>query len=70
MTYDTDSITVRVKAGEANLYELSAKQIQCSIDLTGKTEGEYTVPVSVALPQGYELVKDISVTLKLVETSK
>lgn len=56
VSYDSAEIDVRVKGTEQELEELSASQISASIDLNGKTAGDYTVPVSVSLPDGYELV--------------
>ena len=37
------------------------------IDLAGKDVGDYTVPVSITLPQGYRLVNDVSISVHLRE---
>ena len=65
--YDSAEIEVRVQAAEKELEELSGSQISASIDLSGKAEGDYTVPVNITLPEGYELVDNVSVSVHLLE---
>lgn len=65
VTYEVDSIQVRVREGTADLTQLKASDIKASIDLTGRTEGSYTVPVTVTLPSGYELVDQVDTAVKL-----
>ena len=36
------------------------KDIKASIDLDGKKEGSYEVPVEIVLPDGYETVEDVT----------
>ena len=67
VSYDSAEIDVRVKGTEQELEELSASQISASIDLNGKTAGDYTVPVSVSLPDGYELVDSVEISVHLRE---
>ena len=42
-------------------------QVTARIDLAGKDVGDYTVPVSITLPQGYRLVNDVSISVHLRE---
>lgn len=63
--YEIDSIQVRVREGTADLTQLKASDIRASIDLTGRAEGSYTIPVDITLPSGYELVDQVDTTVKL-----
>lgn len=49
------------------LEELNEEQLLLSIDLNSKETGIYEVPVQVELPEGYELVKNVTAE---VEVSK
>ena len=72
LTYDQPAISIRVKASDKKLDAFNpAQMIQASIDLTGRAAGDYTLPVNVKLPDGYELVDDIqaAVHLKKAETT-
>ena len=40
------------------------------IDLTGKTAGEYTIPVTITLPDGYEQVEEVQATVQLNQADK
>ncbi|MBS6194682.1 MAG: hypothetical protein KH828_03760 [Clostridiales bacterium] len=66
-TFGQDTLQVRVKGREADLEELLAEEIQASIDLTDKTEGEYTVPVTITLPEGYMQVESVTTTVQLTK---
>ena len=50
------------------LEELTGSQITASIDLNGMTEGDYTVPVNISLPEGYEQVDSVQVSIQLRAT--
>ena len=58
VSYNKEKISIRVKGTEANLNALKVEDIKAVIDLTGKTAGEYTLPVTITLPEGYEQVED------------
>ena len=61
VTFETAQIEVRIKAEDGSLEEFEAeKDIRAFIDLEGKEEGNYEVPVNIALPDGYEVVDDVS----------
>lgn len=66
VAFETDKIEVRVKKAEG-LEELNEEQLLLSIDLNSKETGIYEVPVQVELPEGYELVKNVTAE---VEVSK
>lgn len=65
VSYDYTTVAVRVKRTEAAKEDLKLSDILVSIDLTGKTAGEYTLPVTVELPEGYELVEDVNLTVRI-----
>ena len=59
-------MTVRIRGTGKNLDDLKESDIRLSIDTSGYTaEGEYNVPVDVTLPEGYELVDDVTVKVTL-----
>ena len=61
VTFETAQIELRIKSDTENMDDLDAKKdIKLSIDLDGKKEGNYEVPVKVVLPDGYETVEDVT----------
>lgn len=67
--FDTDKIEVRVKAAEGSLEDFDEKDIKAVIDLEGKKEGSYEVPVKVKLPKGYELLEEVMTDVTISEIS-
>ena len=67
VSYSSAELAVRVQGTEQDLEELKASEIGASIDLTGKTEGDYTLPVNISLPDGYELVETATINVQLRE---
>ncbi len=65
VSYDNTKIPVRVKRTDSAKKDLSTSDIELSIDLSGMTAGEYTVPVEVTLPEGYELVEDVELAVRI-----
>lgn len=52
---------MRIKSDNKDLDDLNNdKDIKASIDLDGKKEGSYEVPVEIVLPDGYETVEDVT----------
>lgn len=73
VVFEKEKVAVRIKGKEADLDKLTAKDIKLSVNLQNYKEGEWDVPVQVTLPDGYEQVEDITVSVRLVkaaETSK
>ena len=61
VTFETAQIEVRIKSDTKEMDDLnSEKDIKASIDLEGKEEGHYEVPVKIVLPDGYETVEDVT----------
>lgn len=60
-----EKVSVRIKGKAEDLNKLEEKDIKLKIDVKNYKEGEYEVPVSVSLPEGYELVDSVSVKVKL-----
>lgn len=65
VSYDHTKVAVRVKKKEESKEELNVSDIGLCIDLTGLTAGEYTLPVEVNLPDGYELVEDVTLSVRI-----
>lgn len=68
--FEPDKIVARIKAKEEDLDNLKSDDIQMKIDLKDAKAGENTLPVTVTLPEGYELVEDITVKVALIEASE
>lgn len=66
LVFGQEKITVRLKGKDEDLKNLKPETVQMKIDMKDYKEGEYTVPVTVTLPGGYELVDEIAVKVKLV----
>lgn len=66
-SFNQNTVTVRVKGSYASLQELSVQDIQVSIDLTDKLAGEYNLPLTVHLPDGYEQVDNTLTTVLLTQ---
>ena len=61
VTFETAQIEIRVKSDTEDLDDLNTEtDIKASIDLKGKEEGNYKVPVTLSLPDGYETVENVS----------
>lgn len=60
VAFETAQIEIRIKAEDNDMDKLDVgRDIKVSIDLKGKEEGSYEVPVDIKLPDGYELVDDV-----------
>lgn len=61
VTFETAQIEIRIKSDTEDLDDLNTEtDIKASIDLKGKEEGNYKVPVTLSLPDGYETVENVS----------
>ena len=49
--------------------DLTEDEIKASIDLDGKEEGSYEVPVNVSVPKGYELVDEVTTGVEVSRIS-
>lgn len=69
VTFGTDKIEIRIKGEELpdNLADL--KDLQVSVDLTGKEAGNYELPVKISLPEEYELVEAVTAEVQISEIS-
>ncbi len=70
VSFNQETITIRVKGNEKSLKELKPEQIKVSMDLTDKLAGEYTLPVSVQLPENYQQVENTLTTVQLTNIEK
>lgn len=73
VSYDQTNVKLRVSGSTSALSSLRASDITASIDLKGKTEGDYSVLLNVDLPSGLTLTQAVSIQVhlkaKAVETS-
>ncbi len=69
VTFETAKIEIRVKELEESPEDLKNTSIKASINLEGKEEGSYEVPVDIQLPTGYELVEGITTEVSISEIS-
>ena len=60
VSFDTANIEVRVQKTDSSLDDLTDDQIEASIDLSNVKEGSHEVPVDIQIPDGYELVDDVT----------
>lgn len=71
VAYDQPQLSVRIKATDDNLDAFDVQSMmKASIDLKDKQKGDYTVPVQITLPSGYELVEDVETTIHINEKAE
>lgn len=70
VTFDTAKIEIRVKKTDESLADLKESTIKAVIDLEGKTEGSYEIPVEITLPKGYELVEEVNAEINISKISE
>lgn len=64
---DIEDIQVSFQGTEEVLNNLTLDKVRASIDLKGKKAGTYDVPVQFIMPDGVELMNEITVSVKLEE---
>lgn len=69
VAFDTAMIEVRVKKTSEDLEDLTEKEIQASIDLEDIEEGSHELPVEIRLPEGYELVDEVTAGVEVSRIS-
>lgn len=69
VAFDTAMIEVRVKKTSEDLEDLTEKEIQASIDLEDIEEGSHELPVEIRLPEGYELVDEVTTGVEVSRIS-
>lgn len=67
LVYETEKVQIRIRENGRELEQLKESDIRASVDLIGKTEGSYQIPVKIELPDGYELVEQQKTVVKLVK---
>lgn len=66
VTFETDKIEVRIKKAEDQKV-LEAEEIYASIHLENMEEGNYEIPVSILLPEGYELIQEVTAEIEVTK---
>lgn len=69
VAFDAAQIEVRVKKTEEDLEDLKEKNIKASIDLKDVKEGSYEMPVNISIPEGYELVDEVTTGVEVSKIS-
>lgn len=65
VAFDTAKIEIRIKKTEEDLSDLKESDIKASINLKDKTEGSFEVPVKIEIPEGYELVDEVTTGVEI-----
>lgn len=69
VAFEIAEVEVRVKAEDGNFEGFRPDSIKASIDMEDREEGNYEVPVKITLPDGYELLNDVSIEVKVSKIS-
>ncbi|MBU5481051.1 CdaR family protein [Blautia sp. MSJ-19] len=69
VSFDTANVEVRVKKIDSSLDDLEDSDIEASIDLKDMEEGSFEVPVSISIPEGYELVDEVKTGVEVSRIS-
>ncbi|MDD3337931.1 MAG: CdaR family protein [Lachnospiraceae bacterium] len=67
VVFTTNKIQVRVKGTEKILESMTSDDIKASINLSNVEVGTYDMPVTITLPEGCELVEDVTVNIQVVD---
>jgi len=65
--YETDKLEIRVKGDSESLTKVNENTVKPVIDFQGKEPGTYVLPVQVTLPEGCELLEDVTVSVQIME---
>ena len=67
VSYDQAEYKIRVKSDGGSLASLSQNDISAAIDFNGLTEGDYSRPVKITLPEGYSMPEQVELVVHLKE---
>ncbi len=67
VSYDKKSVVMRISGDSDVLNALKAENIKASIDLKNYTVGDYSIPISITLPDGCSLVESASISIHIKE---
>ena len=65
ISYDQAVFKVRVTGSGEKFTSMTSNDIIASVDVSGKGEGDYTVPVNVALPSGVSLETPLAIQIHI-----
>lgn len=65
--YETDKLTIRVKGDPEPLTRVNENTVKPAIDFQGKEPGTYVLPVQITLPEGCQLLEDVTVSVQIME---
>jgi YbbR domain-containing protein len=69
VAFETDKIEIRIKATDGEIEDFDESKIRASVDLQGKEEGNHEIPVKIQLPEGYELLENVTTEVKISQVS-
>ena len=69
VSFTVAEFEVRVRSENGDMTEFDPEEIVASINLKGREEGSYEIPVSISLPDGYELIDEVSTEVKISKIS-
>jgi len=73
VSFEIDKLEVRIRADEDHqINDFGTKeeeQVEASIDVKGMEEGNYRIPVSIVLPEGFELLEEASTEIVISKVS-
>ena len=69
LAFDVDKVEIRVRSTDGEIEDFDEASLVASIDVSGKEEGNYSVPVDIILPEGYELVEKVKTEVTISKVS-
>lgn len=67
--FSSQVLDIRVKGTDSALSALTSDDVIASVDLSGAETGTVMVPVSITLPDGFELAEQVSAEITISETT-
>ena len=67
-SFESDSVRFQAAAGEgAEIDDFDLNQVRASVNLAGYKEGSYLIPVNISLPEGYQLLDEVTAGIQILE---
>ena len=67
VSYDQTEVVIRISGIQSRLESLKDEEIRASVDVSGMTAGDQTLPLAVSLPDGVDLEEEVSISVHLKE---
>ena len=69
VSFEIDKIELRVNAENGEMDDFDVNDVKASIDFSHLDEGNMIVPVEIVLPEGYELIDEVTTEIKVSRVS-